>query len=244
MAAFIQKKIVTQKTIGESLKNVREGMGYALDEMAERTNIRSFYLRALESAEYDKIPGEVYIKSFLRVYSKELGLSETEIIERYENERVVWEGTMKSRMKKLPDMPWWKKCMFFISHPRTIRITLSVVIVAAVLGYVVYQLYAIITPPDLAVRSPANELITADRAVRVHGTTEPNAFVRINSESIHVAEDGGFEKFIDLQEGLNLIRIEASKKYSRVRVELRHVLVEAVEKPLIDRVEEQVERGE
>ena len=239
MAAFVQKKIVTQKTIGESLKNVREGMGYALDEMAERTNIRSFYLRALESAEYDKIPGEVYIKSFLRVYSKELGLSTVDIIERYENERVVWEGTMKSRMKKLPDMPWWKKWLFFITHPRTIRISISVVIVAAVLGYVVYQLYAIITPPELLVTSPVNELITQERFVTVQGTTEPNAFVLINSESIHVAEDGVFEKLINLQEGLNLIRIEAAKKFSRVHVELRHVLVEEIEKPLIDRVDDQ-----
>jgi len=51
-------------------------MGAKIDinEVERRTKIRAKYLRAMENEEWDLLPGEVYVKSFLRTYAQALGL--------------------------------------------------------------------------------------------------------------------------------------------------------------------------
>ncbi len=39
-----------------------------INEVEVRTKIRAKYLRAIENEEWDLLPGEVYVKSFLRTY--------------------------------------------------------------------------------------------------------------------------------------------------------------------------------
>jgi cytoskeleton protein RodZ len=45
-----------------------------INEVEVRTKIRAKYLRAIENEEWDLLPGEVYVKSFLRTYGDFLGL--------------------------------------------------------------------------------------------------------------------------------------------------------------------------
>ena len=52
-----------------------------INEVEVRTKIRAKYLRALENEEWDLLPGEVYVKSFLRTYGDHLGLDTRQLIE-------------------------------------------------------------------------------------------------------------------------------------------------------------------
>ena len=45
-----------------------------INEVEARTKIRAKYLRAIENEEWDLLPGDVYVKSFLRTYGDYLGL--------------------------------------------------------------------------------------------------------------------------------------------------------------------------
>jgi hypothetical protein len=60
--------------IGNSLREarVRQGLGYPELELA--TKIRAKYLKALEDEEFSILPGDTYIKGFLRAYANQLGL--------------------------------------------------------------------------------------------------------------------------------------------------------------------------
>jgi cytoskeleton protein RodZ len=57
-------------------------MGVTLAEAEVATRIRQKYLAALESDEWDLLPGEVVGRGFLRNYSTYLGIEPTEMIER------------------------------------------------------------------------------------------------------------------------------------------------------------------
>ncbi len=70
-------------TPGEMLGTARRKAGLNLDQMAEETKIPQPMLQAIELDEYHKISGELYVKSFLRAYAKEVGLDADEVLERY-----------------------------------------------------------------------------------------------------------------------------------------------------------------
>ncbi|CAN5810817.1 hypothetical protein BH10CHL1_BH10CHL1_10400 [soil metagenome] len=68
--------------LGAMLRERREAMGASLAEVETSTRIRQKYLAALESDEWNLLPGEVIGRGFLRNYSTYLGLDATEAIER------------------------------------------------------------------------------------------------------------------------------------------------------------------
>jgi cytoskeletal protein RodZ len=69
--------------IGEYLKQLRTEKNISMEEVAEHTGIREQYLQALESGDFNKIPGEVFIKGFIRNYGNYLGADGNELVEAY-----------------------------------------------------------------------------------------------------------------------------------------------------------------
>jgi cytoskeleton protein RodZ len=60
--------------IGNSLREARLRQGYELPRVEADTKIRAKYLKALEEERFEVLPGETYVKGFLRTYSEYLGL--------------------------------------------------------------------------------------------------------------------------------------------------------------------------
>lgn len=60
--------------IGSSLRDARVRQGLELPQLEAETKIRAKYLRALEDEQFDLLPGEAYVKGFLRTYAERLGL--------------------------------------------------------------------------------------------------------------------------------------------------------------------------
>jgi cytoskeleton protein RodZ len=67
--------------IGSTLREARMRAGIDITEVETRTKIRAKYLRAIENEEWDLLPGEVYVKSFLRTYGEFLGLDTRQLID-------------------------------------------------------------------------------------------------------------------------------------------------------------------
>ena len=72
--------------IGAALQQERERQGLSLEELEERTKIRTRYLRALENEDWDIIPGPTYVRGFLRTYAEALGLDPEELVDDYREE--------------------------------------------------------------------------------------------------------------------------------------------------------------
>ncbi|MDQ2897998.1 MAG: helix-turn-helix domain-containing protein [Actinomycetota bacterium] len=67
--------------IGARLREARMRAKIDINEVEMRTKIRAKYLRAIENEEWDLLPGEVYVKSFLRTYGGYLGLDTRQLID-------------------------------------------------------------------------------------------------------------------------------------------------------------------
>jgi len=69
--------------IGERLREARIRQGRDITEVEAATKIRAKYLRALENDEFAMLPGNTYVKSFLRTYAEYLGLDAHLLVEEF-----------------------------------------------------------------------------------------------------------------------------------------------------------------
>lgn len=72
-----------EKSVGAILREARLAKGLSLMDVEKGTSIRSRYLEAVEKDEYDKTPGEVFLKGIIRNYGNFLGLDGLELVNMY-----------------------------------------------------------------------------------------------------------------------------------------------------------------
>jgi cytoskeleton protein RodZ len=70
--------------IGRALRSARLLLGKTLEDASRETRVRSDYLEALEREEFERLRGDVYVRSFLRSYARYLGLSPEKVVGAYE----------------------------------------------------------------------------------------------------------------------------------------------------------------
>lgn len=87
------------KEIGQRLRERRLELGLSLSEAEAVTKIRKKYLEALETGDVTRIPGEVYVKGFLRAYGEYLGLDGWELVRRFREEQGGGEGGGEDRWR-------------------------------------------------------------------------------------------------------------------------------------------------
>src|ERR671916_3067041 len=74
--------------IGNSLREARLRQGLEFTEVEHATKIHGKYLRAIEDEQFDILPGQTYVKGFLRAYSEYLGLDGQLYVDEY-NSRYI-----------------------------------------------------------------------------------------------------------------------------------------------------------
>lgn len=76
-------------SLGSYLRSERETRQVSVAEIAQTTRIPVRILHQIESDQFDELPAEVFIRGFLRVYARELGLDEEEVLDRYGRSRTA-----------------------------------------------------------------------------------------------------------------------------------------------------------
>src|SRR5688572_22226963 len=66
------------------LAEIRRQRGLSLEQIAETTKISTRFLRAIESEEFDKLPGGVFNTSYIRQYAVAIGMAEESVLSLYE----------------------------------------------------------------------------------------------------------------------------------------------------------------
>ncbi|PDW03019.1 helix-turn-helix domain-containing protein [Candidatus Viridilinea mediisalina] len=75
--------------LGTRLREARERQGLSLTQVALDTRILQQSLVALEEGAFQRLPGDVVIRGFIRNYAQYLGLNPDEMVELYRSERGV-----------------------------------------------------------------------------------------------------------------------------------------------------------
>jgi cytoskeleton protein RodZ len=69
--------------IGDTLREARLRRGMTIKDVEDATKIRSKYLQALESDDFEVIPGPTFVIAFLRTYGEFMGLDTVPLLDEY-----------------------------------------------------------------------------------------------------------------------------------------------------------------
>lgn len=71
------------QSFGERLRKEREKQGVTLDEVCVSTKVAVRFLEAIEAEKFDKLPGGIFNKGFVRAYAQHLGINDDEAVADY-----------------------------------------------------------------------------------------------------------------------------------------------------------------
>lgn len=75
---------MAKKSVGQVLRNQRAKLDMTLNEAEALTQIQKMYIVALEQDDYPALPGDFYVKAYLKQYAERLGLDYDQLIDAYE----------------------------------------------------------------------------------------------------------------------------------------------------------------
>ena len=82
--------------IGNSLRDARLRQGLELADLEAQTKVRARYLKALEEEQFELLPGDSYVKGFLRTYAERLGLDGQLYVDEYNSRFALSEEPVAS----------------------------------------------------------------------------------------------------------------------------------------------------
>jgi cytoskeleton protein RodZ len=112
--------------IGNSLREARLRQGLEISRIESETKIRGKYLRALEEEQFDLLPGDTYVKGFLRTYADYLGLDGQLYLDEY-----------SSRFAAAEEIPFTQSAAPRKRRNRRVESNLVVVALAAIVAVTV-----------------------------------------------------------------------------------------------------------
>lgn len=66
--------------IGEQLKAARLAKGFTLDDIQQTTKIQKRYLNAIESGDFKQLPGDFYVRAFIRQFAQAVDLDADKLL--------------------------------------------------------------------------------------------------------------------------------------------------------------------
>lgn len=101
------------------LEEARKRKGVSLQQIAEETKIGTFFLRAIESEEFEKLPGGIFDTNYIRQYSAAIGLEAQAVLQQYEAFQRARTEDENSRQPVSARSGWglkWLHSLFGLAH--------------------------------------------------------------------------------------------------------------------------------
>jgi cytoskeleton protein RodZ len=93
---------------GERLKREREMREVSMQELTKSTRISGRFLQALENEDWDKLPGGVFGRGFVRTIARYLGLDEESLLGEYDLARAdKSQAELVKPEERIPSAPKW-----------------------------------------------------------------------------------------------------------------------------------------
>ncbi len=137
---------VTTALPGSLLRKAREEKGLTIDEMSAISNLTKQVIRGIEADDYGQLAGLSFVRGYLKLYSKKLGVDEVEILDLFDR----WKAEQNGEPRQYANAPQG------ISEPssgpsqKTI-IAASIVVIGLIsAGGVISYLESIDSSPEVA----------------------------------------------------------------------------------------------
>lgn len=216
MSPFTAKPL-RSLTVGEEIRQARLEAELSTAELAESLGIGERYLIALEEDRHGALPGDVYVRQWLRQLGATLNLEGRNLAQRWAEERSRASG----RPSATPAAAGRTRSVL----ASRLRLSVLGLVALAALAFLGSRLYAVVSAPPLTITSLGGEVTSASGySVAVEGQTTPEATVTVNGQLLTADRQGRFSYTVSLRPDLNLITVTARKRHSFVTTVERTVV--------------------
>jgi len=143
-------------SVGSQLSVARLRHGWTIEETAARTRLHPNVIRNLEADRFDKLPSLAYIRGFLRIYSRELGLDPKTILREFQPSSTTEEDSILDlRPEMLEALPTRATEPIVTSRKLGFGVLAgAAVFVITVLGIQLYRVWPVKSPQDPTTLAP------------------------------------------------------------------------------------------
>jgi len=208
------------KSIGEIFKRRRIKQAKTLEQVHRQTKIPLKTLKALETDNFDCLPAATFIKGFISIYARNLGLDEKKLIAVFRRD---WQKKESKEIMLSGLTTPFDRVNFWT--PKLAGILTGVFFLTIFLGYLGFQLKNFFSPPRLMVEKPTENEQVKTEELEVKGKAERQASVYINGKLIDLDQQGNFSYQLRVFPGENRLEIKAVNRRGRERIVERKIEV-------------------
>lgn len=207
----------TDASLGTLLRSTREAKGTSLAEVSGEIRVSERYLRALEEGDPLPLPDLVYVRGFLALYARYLGLDPHEAQGLYRDERRLIAAPVAR------ERPHPTESRGPVISPTTLLPVVAIVLVLVFANTLYQKLSAVTAPPKLEVTDPPGRVTVQSPDLVVRGIAAPEAKLTVavfpraeRYTDWRASADGAFAIPIRLTTGDNRLVVEILDPQGRV----------------------------
>ena len=205
------------KTIGDIFANKRKKKGLSLDDIAKGTKIRREFVGAIEKGKWGALPDYAVLSGFIKNIAEFLGIDTDKALAIFKRDYKPRNLAINPKPDVQTKFAWSPKLTFIVG---------SILLAIGLLGYLGYQYYGSINPPELEVASPQDNMLVEGFEVVVAGSTSTDATITANNQPILVAGDGRFSETIEVAKDTQTVKVVATSRNGKVAEVVKNIQVQ------------------
>lgn len=215
----------THETLGEYLLSVRTQQGLSVEEVSVSTSVPVKYLNALESGHLSLLPVDVYAVGFLKKLAIFYNAPEIPLIEQFKKERRLLHADTNETTKTVHNRRKLPQVRMAIT-PKFFSVIIIIGFVLVTIGWLIWQVVGINTSPTLSIQDPQNGAVLKESFVKVKGTTDVGAELKINGQTVFVESDGNFNATLSVSSGQKDLVFESTNKFKKTASKTVSIVVD------------------
>lgn len=205
------------KTFGQIIGNARSEKKYSFQKLEEITKIKASFIEAVEKENWQALPAFPTVLGFVKSISSALGLDEKMIVAVLKRDYPPKTLNINPKPDISSKRTWSPKITFILGIG---------LVVATLLGYLIFQYVSFISPPKINVISPVEGQVIDGNFVLVFGTTDNDVKITVDNQPVLVDNDGKFSADVKISSTTTNIIIKAVSRSGKETVVERKIKVE------------------
>jgi cytoskeleton protein RodZ len=204
-------------TFGEFFKEVRVSRGWDYAEVERRTKIRKEFIRSIEKQEWHKLPEYTVLFGFIKNLAKYYEVDEGKAIALFRRDYPPQKDLdLNPKPAERKKLSWSPKLTFVFG---------IVAVLLVVSTYLGIQYINFVKPPKLEVIEPTESQVVTTRQVKVLGTTDPEATVKVNNQPLLISDQGVFEDMVNVAAETQEIEVKSTSRSGKESIIRRRIEV-------------------
>ncbi len=198
------------RKFSEFLTEARRDRGLKVSDVSDMTKIKRQFITAIENEDWEHLPHFPVVVGFVKSIAHFLNINEREAVALLRRDYPIKPVVVNPK----PDVE-----TKFVWSPRKTFVAGVILVVLVVATYLGFQYKKFSSPPSLEVREPKERQMVKVGSLKVLGTTDVDATVKVNNQPALVDEKGDWRTDISVDKNttdLTVVALSRSGKTTTI----------------------------